>query len=330
MNIFLTGATGFVGGAIARELKGKHHITALARSAASAQKLRDLGLATAEADLLSVTTEQLRGNDVVIHCAAFVGPWGTRKEFWDGNVEGTRQLLKAARAAGVKRFIHMGTEAALFHGQAMVQIDEEYPYPKRTPYLYSETKREAEKLALAANDNGFETIVLRPRLVWGPGDTSVLPVLVQMVRDGKFLWLNGGRGLTSTAYIGNLVHAVELALTGGVPGRVYFITDDETLTYRAFLTAMLETQNVTMPTKSIPGWIASSLAALVEGFYRLFGLKSQPPLMRFATDAMAQECTIRIDRAKQELGYRPRTGIAAGLEEMRNKFVESDRRNVGG
>ncbi|MCB1325338.1 MAG: NAD-dependent epimerase/dehydratase family protein [Spirochaetales bacterium] len=323
MNIFLTGATGFVGGAIARELKGKHRITALARSATSAQKLRDQGLATAKADLLSVKAEHLSGVDVVVHCAAFVGPWGTRQEFWQGNVEGTRRLLEAARVAGVKRFIHMGTEAALFRGQAMVEIDERYPYPKRTPYLYSETKREAEKLVLEANSASFETIVLRPRLVWGPGDTSVLPVLVQMVREGKFLWLNGGRALTSTAYIGNLVHAVELALTGGVPGQVYFITDDEKLTYRKFLTAMLETQNVTMPTKSIPGWIASFLAAMVEGFYRLFGLKSQPPLMRFATDAMAQECTIRIDRAKAELGYRPLTDVAGGLEAMRRQFARS-------
>ena len=75
------------------------------------------------------------GSEAVIHCAAFVKQWGTREQFWNANVEGTRQLLQAARQAGARRFIHIGTEAALFHGQHMRDIDERYPYPAYTPFL---------------------------------------------------------------------------------------------------------------------------------------------------------------------------------------------------
>ncbi|TGK56252.1 NAD-dependent epimerase/dehydratase family protein [Leptospira wolffii] len=318
MKIFVTGASGFVGGAIARHLQKKHQVKVLSRTEKTDASLRSQGLETVRGDLSSIRSEDLKGTEIIIHCAAFVGPWGTRKDFWDGNVEGTSHLISAAKEAGVKRFIHMGTEAALFYGQDMIDIDESYPYPKHTPYLYSETKAEAERRVVAANSPGFETIVLRPRLVWGPGDTSVLPVVKKMVQEGKFLWIDGGRARTSVTCIPNLVHATELALTKGKAGQIYFITDDEVQTVRSFLTAMLGTQGLILPTKSVPGFIASALAYLVEGIWRILGILKEPPMMRFPIDIMGRECTIRIDKAKSELGYLPQVSVAQGLDLMRS------------
>lgn len=318
MKIFVTGASGFVGGAIARHLQKKHQVKVLSRTEKTDASLRSQGLETVRGDLSSIRSEDLKGTEIIIHCAAFVGPWGTRKDFWDGNVEGTSHLISAAKEAGVKRFIHMGTEAALFYGQDMIDIDESYPYPKHTPYLYSETKAEAERRVVAANSPGFETIVLRPRLVWGPGDTSVLPVVKKMVQEGKFLWIDGGRARTSVTCIPNLVHATELALTKGKAGQIYFITDDEVQTVRSFLTAMLGTQGLILPTKSVPGFIASALAYLVEGIWRILGIHKEPPMMRFPIDIMGRECTIRIDKAKSELGYLPQVSVAQGLDLMRS------------
>ncbi len=318
MKIFITGASGFVGGAIARHLKKNHTVRALSRSAKTDEILKNEGLDVVRGSLGSVSPKDLEGIDTIIHCAAFVGPWGYRKDFWEGNVDGTSQLLQVAKQAGVKRFIHMGTEAALFHGQNMVQIDETYPYPKSTPYLYSETKGEAERIVLSANSPNFETIVLRPRLVWGPGDTSVLPVIKKMVKDGKFLWIDGGKAKTSVTCIPNLVHATELSLTKGKAGAVYFITDDEEQTIRSFLTAMLQTQGISLPTGSVPGFIASALAFLVEGIWKILGIRKEPPMMRFPVDIMGKECTIRIDRAKAELGYKPVVTVAQGLDLMKS------------
>ncbi|TGK01080.1 NAD-dependent epimerase/dehydratase family protein [Leptospira semungkisensis] len=323
MRIFITGASGFVGGAIARHLKKDHSIKALSRSVESDAKLKAQGLEIVRGSLGSIPKESLKDIDVIIHCAAFVGPWGTRKDFWEGNVDGTSQLLEAAKQAGVKRFIHMGTEAALFFGQNMVQIDESYPYPKSTPYLYSETKAEAERRVVAANSSGFETIVLRPRLVWGPGDTTVLPEVKKMVSQGKFMWLDGGRAKTSVTCITNLVYATELALTKGKPGSIYFVTDDEDRTIRDFLTEMLGTQGVSLPKASIPSSIASLLAYIVEGIWRILGIRKEPPMMRFPIDIMGKECTIRIDRAKKELEYKPLVSVAQGLESMRKEALSN-------
>ncbi len=322
MKIFITGASGFVGGAIAGGLRGKHEVTAMSRSEKSDASLLRIGAKPVRCDLTDITSDQLRGTDVIIHCAAFVGPWGTRDEFWKGNVEGTARLLEEAARAGVKRFIHMGTEAALFAGQDMIDIDETYPYPKKTPYLYSETKGEAERRVLAANKPGFETIVLRPRLVWGPGDTSVLPVVKKMVMEGKFMWVDGGRARTSATCIPNLVHAAELALTRGTAGRIYFIADRETHTFREFLTEMLATQGVSIPDKSVPGFVARGSARIVEGIWRLFSIRKEPPLMRFATDIMTRQCTVKTTRAETELGYAPVVSAAQGLALM--KAAQSD------
>ncbi|MEQ8352654.1 MAG: NAD-dependent epimerase/dehydratase family protein [Leptospiraceae bacterium] len=321
MKLFLTGGSGFVGGAIAKKLSRKHTILAMSRSESSDTRLRAPGVQPVRGSLNSLENIDLTGVDCIIHCAAFVGPWGSRKEFMKGNVEGTRALLQAASQAGVSRFIHMGTEAAFFRGQHMRQIDETYPYPTSTPYLYSESKGEAERLVLN-HESRMDTIVLRPRFVWGPGDTSVRRVLKQMVEEGKFMWIGGGAARTSTTYIDNLVHAVELALTEGSSGRAYFITDGEDTTFKEFLTEMMDTQGVQLPEKSIPSWLASTAARLVEGSFRLVGAKSEPPLMRFPTDLMGRECTIRIDRARKELGYAPLVSVSDGMQALRSERAD--------
>ncbi|MGH8051426.1 MAG: NAD-dependent epimerase/dehydratase family protein [Arenimonas sp.] len=322
MKIFLTGASGFIGGAIAKALAQDHSLWSMSRSDASDRAIRKLGGGIVRCELGNVHASQLTGVDVLIHCAAYVGPWGTQEDFWRANVEGVAQLLQAARAAGVKRFIHMSTEAAFFCGKDLIDIDESRPYPDRNPYYYGASKMESEKIVLAANSESFETIVLRPRLVWGPGDTSILPVLKKMVTTKKFLWIDGGKAKTSTTNIHNLVHAVRLTLTRGKGGQAYFITDGEDSTLRWFLTAMMETQNIKMPKKSVSANIARKLAYFVEGFWKTFGLKSEPPLMRFATDLMACECTVKIDRARSELGYLPAISVMQGLAKMKQAYLD--------
>lgn len=318
MHIFLTGASGFVGGAIARELSQRHTITAMSRSEKSDGLIESLGATPVRCELGAVAGEHLQQVDAIIHCAAYVSQWGPRADFMRVTVEGTRQLLEVAREVGVPRFVHMGTEAALFAGQAMVEIDESYPYPARHRFLYSESKAMAEELVLAANQPGtFETISLRPRLVWGPGDQTVLPELLKMIQKGAFRWFDHGKYRTSTVHINNVVAATELALAQGKgDGRAYFITDGETTSFREFLGALIQTAGVTPPDANLPSGIARGLAVAVEGVWKLLRLKSEPPLTRFAAAIMSSECTLKIDRAKADLGYAPVISVAEGLREL--------------
>lgn len=317
MKIFVTGGSGFVGGHVIEALVAEGHaVVALARSEKSAATVRGFGATAVLADLDDVRTEHLVGCDAVVHCAAFVEEWGTREQFERGNVAGTTRVLAAARAAGATRFIHIGTEAALFDGHDLAFVDERAPYPRRQRFLYSETKAEAERRVLAANAEAFTTMSVRPRFVWGPRDTSVLPAVLRMAREGAWAWLDGGRKQTSTTHVHNLARAVVLALTKGRGGEAYFVADEGTRTLRSFLSAMASTQGVDLPERSLPGIVARPLARLVEGTWRLLGIRRAPPMTAFAVAMMSREVTVDISKARRELGYAPIVCVEDGLAAM--------------
>jgi nucleoside-diphosphate-sugar epimerase len=213
-------------------------------------------------------------------------------------------MLDAAKAAEVKRFIHIGTEAALFHGQHLRNADETYPLALNSPYPYSSTKAKAEQLVRETNAPGFETIVLRPRFIWGPGDTTLLPTIVAMARSWAWSWINHGRAMTSTTHIDNLVHAIELALTEGRAGEAYFVLDDG-------VRPMHE-----MPERSIPAWAAEAAGALCETLWRTLPLKSQPPLTRISAMILSRDAILRDDKARAEMGYRPVISVEDGMRRL--------------
>ena len=316
MRILITGASGFIGGAIAARLAEEHEVFGLSRRPESDAKVTALGATPVRGDLLSLSSGDLPPLDVVIHCAAWVEPWGTRAEFHAVNVDGTQRALAAARAAGARRFIHMSTEAVLWKGQHLREVDETHPLVDRSPYLYAETKAEAERRVLAANDDGFQTLALRPRFVWGPGDETLAPEIASMVESGAFVWLDGGRARTSTTCISNLVQAVVLALEAGRGGEAYFVTDGEVSSFREFVPRMMAPYGVTMPERSVPAWVVRPIARVVEGVWRLLRLRSRPPLLRHAVDLMCCDSVLLDDKARRELGYAPVVSVEEGLEQL--------------
>jgi hypothetical protein len=318
MKIFVTGGSGFVGGASVAALSKAHDIAALSRSEKSHAAIKAAGGAPVRGDLESVSAEMLRGAVAVVHCAAFVEEWGPYETYHAVNVTGTERLLEAAKAAGVRRFIHIGTEAALFYGQPMVDIDETYPLAPQSPFPYSRSKALAEMAVARSNDpaNGFETIVLRPRLIWGEGDKTVLPVVKAMAEAGKFMWIDEGRAMTSATHIDNLVAAIDLALTKGRAGEAYFVVDGAPVSFRDFLTRYLGAAGVTLPDKSMPGAVVRAVANLTEPFFRLAASKTGPPITRFTAHIMSRDCTIRDGKARAELGYRPVITLDEGLARL--------------
>ena len=317
---FVTGGSGFIGGTLIRRLvRDGWTVRALARSESSAAKVRDAGAEAVMGDLDDVVAMSTgaRGCEYAFHAAAALGEWGRREDFVRGNVDGTRNALGACRAAGVRRFVHVGTEAALLVGQPLVSADETVPLRPDSKAHYSATKALAEQAVLAANRDGFETVVLRPRLVWGPGDTTILPALVEAVVQGRFAWIGGGRHLTSTTHVDNVVEGLVLAATKGAPGNAYFVTDGAPRVFREFVADLLSTAGVEPSERNVPVAVAKPLAAAAEGIWGALGRRSPPPLTRLAVWLSALECTIDTSKARRELGYRPVKSVEEGIAELR-------------
>ncbi len=317
--MFVTGGSGFVGGAaIRRFLAEGWRVRAMSRSATSDQKIRALGADPVSCDLENVSREHVADADVVVHAGAFVETWGP-KDAWDRiNVRGTERMLEAARTAGVARFIHIGTEAALVRGQHLHDADETMPLALDSPYPYCRTKALAERAVCQADDsaNGFTTLVLRPRFIWGPGDNTLLPEIEAVAERGAWVWINGGRAVTSTTHIWNLVEAIVLACERGEGGEPYFILDDGQRTFREIVTGMAGSRDLTLPDRSIPTWLAEAGASVCEWTWRAFSLKGVPPLTKHAVMVMSRDCTLRDDKARAKLGYVPVISVEDGLREL--------------
>jgi nucleoside-diphosphate-sugar epimerase len=294
-------------------------VRALARSERAAARVRELGAEAVMGNLddpASLRTGA-EGCEVAFHSAAKVEDWGDPADFEHINVRGTREVFEACRSAGVRRLVHVGTEAALMAGHPLVNVNEDAPLRPDSPALYSSSKAAAEQIVRAGNGFGLETVVVRPRFVWGRGDTTLLPALVEMVRSGRFRWVGGGRQLTATTHVDNTVEGLWLAATRAPAGGVYFVTDGEPVVFRDFLTEMLATQGVEISDKSVPPRVAGAAARAAEAVWRALRRPGNPPLTRFAVWVSSQECTIDISRAKRELGYRPVTSREEGLAELR-------------
>jgi nucleoside-diphosphate-sugar epimerase len=317
---FVTGGSGFIGGTLIRRLVSEGTaVRALARSDASARKVVALGAEAVTGDLEDPSSIEAgaRGCEVAFHAAAAVLEWGPRATFERGNVVGTRNVLAACRGAGVRRLVHVGTEAALMTGAPLHQVNEDAPLRPDSKADYAATKAEAEQLVRAAGTDGFETVVVRPRLVWGAGDATILPGLLAAVRSGRFRWVSGGRHLTSTTHVENAVEGLRLAAERGAAGAAYFVTDGEPVVFRDFVTELLATQGVEIPDRGIPAPVARGAAVTAESVWRALRLPGTPPVTRMAYWLTALETTIDITRAREELGYRPVRTIADGMAGLR-------------
>ena len=321
MRVFVTGGSGFVGQRLITVLKARgDEVRALARSDKAAEAVRAAGAEAVRGDLddAEALRQGMEGCDGVVHSAAMVEAWGKPEEFFRVNVEGTQRIITAACAARVKVLVHVSTEAILVGGKPLVRADETWALPAKPLGLYPLTKGLADTHVRAANGReGLRTVVVRPRFIWGKGDTSLLPQILKAVRKGQFRWFGGGHYLTSTCHVNNVVEGILLALEKGRGGEAYFLTDGEPVEFRAFISQLIESAGVKAPEGELPHGLAYVFAAVAELAWKVLPLGGQPPLQRSILKVIGEEVTVNDAKARAELGYVGRMSREAGLAELR-------------
>ena len=316
----VTGGSGFVGGRLIERLVARGWtVRALARSEEATRIVGSLGAQPVPGSLDDVValTAAATGCDVVFHVAAYFKLWGDPAEFERSNVEGTSKLLMAARNVAVRRFVQLGAAAVVMGDmEPMLGINESLPRQERRWAPYSASKARSEALVLHANKPGiFETVVVRPPMIWGAG-MPTLDHMVDTVNAGQFRWIGDGLQAMSTAHVDNVCHALELAAKSGKGGEAYFISDAEDSTLKEVISGLLRTKAVNPPSTSAPLPVAWLMAVVMEWVWRTFSRKGEPPITRQMLRLIGQPFTVDIGKAQKDLGYRPLVTRDQGLRAM--------------
>ena len=317
--LFLTGGSGYVGRNLIRHFTAAGwRVVALVRSAQAAEVVAALGAVPFAGDLLDENlADGMQGCQALVHAAADTNHGRGTSQQVRTNLDGTRNVLVTARQAGISRAVYISTESVLLDGRPLVNATERHPFPTRPAGTYSQTKGDAERLALSLDAPDFAVVAIRPRFVWGRDDTTALPYLVEVATSGQLAWIDGGHYRSSTTHIANLCEGIDLALDRGRGGEVYFITDGAPEQFRTFITRLLASQGVAAPDKVVPRWLLRGLAAVGDVLADVSRGRIKPPitLQQFATSAV--EVTLDITKARTELGYYPVITIDAGLAELK-------------
>jgi nucleoside-diphosphate-sugar epimerase len=305
MKVAVTGASGFVGGCIAQALAAKGHcVTSYGRRPLRAVRATVPDYHTWDIARGPIVAPHV---DAVIHCAAKVGDWGTGRAYHAVNVRGTHAVLESFVSAD--RFIHVSTTSVYSDGVPVVDVDEDAPVGDCAHSAYGRSKAEAERVLLTA---GRPVIVLRPHVVYGPGDTTLLPRLLAAERFGRLPVPGTGRNRLSVTHVENLALAVERALLAPVLRGVFNVSDADVPTVDALLTTVLARIGFRARLHYVPRRMAWRIATACEWLWRMGRVQQPPPLTRYVVAQLADEHTVDISRAREQLGYVPRWSYRDG------------------
>lgn len=320
--IAVTGAGGFVGGAVARALLARgERVRAIQRSPAPA--LQALGAEVVQADLADreATLRALAGCDAVLHVAAKAGVWGPYEAFARANIDATDNVLQACRTHGIGRLVYTSTPSVVHAGGDVEGADESAPYGSHAVSAYAATKTIAEQRVLQAASPTLLTVALRPHLVWGPGDPQLTARVIARARSGRLRLVGGGHKRIDATYMDNAADAHLCALDALQPGaacvgKAYFVANNEPMPQKQLIDGMLAAAGLPPCTKSLPLWAAVAAGGVLEAVWTLTGRDDEPLLTRFVARQLGTAHWYNLQAAQRDLGYVPRVSTEEGLRRL--------------
>ena len=324
MRVLVTGAGSLLLGGVAAALAARgDHVVCLQRSTLV---LPD-GVRQVQGDVrdASAVRAAMQGCDAVLHGAARVGVLGTWDDFRSVNVDGTANVLAAARAEGVQRMVHVSTPSVAHAGHSLVGVGAEPAVTGRKGAFYAESKAMAERLALAANHDDLAVVAVRPHLVWGPGDTQLVGRIVERAAAGRLVMVGDGSALVDTTYVDNAISAHVAALDGVRPGavcagRAYVVANGEPRTVRELVQGICDAAGVPFAPRHVPVGVAVRVGAVVEKVWPRLR-DGEPPITRFVAEQLGTAHWFDPRPMRDDLGWSPRVSLDEGFVRLHDWFA---------
>src|ERR1700760_3235168 len=317
--VLVTGGSGFVGANLVTTLLDQgYHVRSFDR--APSPLPAQPGLEVLQGDICDpdIVAGAVSGIDTVFHTAALIELMGGasvteeyRQRSFAVNVEGTKNLVRAAQAAGVKRFVYTASNSVVMGGKRISGGDETLPYTERFNDLYTETKVVAEKFVLSQNGvDGMLTCSIRPSGIWGRGDQTMFRKLFESVLAGHVKVLVGSKDAKlDNSYVHNLIHGFLLAAEhlvpgGSAPGQAYFINDGEPINMFEFSRPVVEACGQPFPTLRVPGKLVGFVMRVWQWLHFRFGIP-KPLIEPLGVERISLDNYFSIAKARRDLGYAP-------------------------
>ncbi|MGI6523974.1 MAG: NAD-dependent epimerase/dehydratase family protein [Bdellovibrionota bacterium] len=319
MKCIVFGGGGFLGKALCRSLvEAGYEVVSVSRG--NYPELKDLGVQCVQRDISNPLNdcEAFSGAEVVFHTAAKVSMWGDYQDFFRVNVTGTLNIIEACRKFGIKRLVYTSSPSVIADETDLKGVDESYPYPAKHIAHYPATKMLAEKKVLEANGADLQTVVLRPHLIWGMGDTNLIPAVLEKARAGKLVCVGSGDNVVDLTFIkdcvtAHLCAAKALSTNPVCRGKAYFISQGDPVKLWDWIDEILVRNGLPKVSKSVPYRLAYYGAGVMELLAKI-GLLKEPLFTRFLISEMATDHYFNIEAAKRDLGYLPSCSMAEALD----------------
>ena len=319
MKILVTGATGFLGMALARRLQARgDEVTVMGRNPLILAELAKEGMHPWQADLADAQAVKsaCQQQELVFHSGALSSAWGPARNFFLSNVIGTQNVINGCEAAGVRRLIYVSTPSIYFSFESRLNVREDAELPVRAANEYARTKLLAEIEIDQAFARGLPVITIRPRAIFGEGDQAILPRLISRLKSGRMMIIGDAQNITDLTYVENVVDALELCAAAPKKflGRKYNITNGEPRRLWDLIQIVCTELGLKYPQRHISYSAAFGFATALETINNWRPGKPEPLLTRYMVGVLAKSTTLNINAARYDLGYHPRIQVDEGIQ----------------
>lgn len=319
MRVLVTGASSLLGQATVTALVAAGHDVGTFQRQAVNDGTRFIAGDIRDRD---ATRRAAEGMDAVLHLAAKVGVTGDWSPYEEINVKGTANILSAAKAGGVARFVHVSSPSVAHAGSSLVGVGAEAADPDRARGNYARSKAMAELLALGAASHGFDVVAVRPHLVWGPGDSQLVGRIIDRASKGRLATIGTGAALIDTTYVDNAADALIAALhrSSDLAGSAFVVTNGEPRTVAEIISRITRAAGIDAPRVAVPAPVARAGGSVVEGLWRVTRQTEEPPMTAFVAEQLSTAHWFDQRQTRLALGWSPAVSLDEGFTRLQRYF----------